>query len=195
MKHFKNILIFAILFFIASCNEPKRDNETSTEFSEQKFRWENPDENATIKIVNTNTSINDDDLISKLEEDFKKEKFKIESVELIKENSYNNCKDNQILKLRGNGIKKYYIKRIEAKPKNYYPDFMMWVYEFETEEETIATEKEIRKAFDSGNGFCNGKAPEYFVRYKNKIVHLGTRAEMFRGYIKNYAETIKKLNE
>ena len=45
---------------------------------------------------------------------------------------------------------------------------MMWVFEFETEGETTATEKEIRKALDSGNGFCNGKAPEYIVRYKNK---------------------------
>ncbi|WP_289663820.1 hypothetical protein [Flavobacterium panacagri] len=191
----KLLFISAALSFFISCNNPKGESKKSTDTSGEEFHWNYPDENAVTKIINTNITIDDKDLISKLNTDFKKEKFKIDEVQTIKENSYPNCKENLILKFKGNGIKEYYVKRQEAKPKNYYPDFTMWIYEFKNEEETKIAEYEIQKAFNSGNGFCNGKSPEYIVRYKNKIIHLGTRAEMFRGYIKNYADKIEKLND
>lgn len=192
MKIILSLLV--ILHFIVSCNNPKVENKKITELTNNTYQWNSPDENATISLINTKTAIDDNDLISKLEPEFKKDKFKIEKIEFMEENTYDNCDDNLILKITGKGIKKYYVKRQEAKPKNHYPDFVLWIYEFETEGETIAVEKEIRKAFDSGNSFCNGKSPEYIVRYKNKIIHLGTRAEMFRDYVKTYAEKIKQFN-
>ena len=199
IKMKKKILIITVLLLslsvilnlIVSCNNQKEENKNSTEPTSENFRWNNPDENATIEIINTKVTIGDKDLISKLEKDFKIQKFKIEKVEFIEENTYDNCKENLIIKIKGKGIKKYYVKRQESKPKNYYPDFIMWVYEFETEGETVAVKKGIKKALDSGNGFCNGKSPEYIIRYQNKIIHLGTRAEMFRGFIKNYADKIE----
>ena len=190
------LLLLVILQIIVSCNEQKQQNVKSTESEEEIYSWRDyPNENTKTKSINTKRTIDDKELITQLEKDFKKEKFKIESEKNGGENSYANCKDNLTLEIEGGGIKHYYVNRIEAKPKNYYPDFSMSIYEFETEEETVAVEKEIQKAFGSGNGFCNGKEPNYIVRYKNKIIHLSTRAEMFRDYIKNYGEKIEKLND
>ena len=117
------------------------------------------------------------------------DKFKIESEKDKGVNYYANCKDNLKLIIKGDGIKYYYVKRTEAKPKNYYPDFSMSIYEFKTIVEAIGVEKELNQAL------CNRKSIEYIVRYKNKIIHLETRAEMFRGYIKKYADEIQKLND
>lgn len=188
------LLLLVILQIIVSCNE--QQNEKLSEPKTETYSWKDyPNENTKTKKINTKRTIDDKELIAHLEKDFKKEKFKIESKKKNGKSSYAICKDNLTLEIEGSGIKQYYIKRTEAKPKNYYPDFSMYVYEFDTEEETFAVQKEIQKAFGTGNGFCNGKEPNYIVRYKNKIVHLSTRAEMFRDYIKNYGEKIEKLND
>lgn len=188
----KLLLLITILYFAISCNEQKQQTEKSSVSEEKPYSWEDyPNENTKTKIINTRTTIDDKELIARLEKSFKKDKFKIESEINGGGNSYGNCNDNLTLEIKGNGTKHYFVKRTEAKPKNYYPDFSMSVYEFETEEETVAAENEIKKAFSSWNGFCNGKSPNYIVRYKNQIVHLHTRAEMFRGYIKDYAEKIR----
>jgi len=176
----KLLLLLAVIPCLFFCNDSKRKN----------LKWEYPDENAEIKIFSTKT-IDDKELISQLEEDFKKGKFIIDSKEDGKEKSFSNCNDNLILKIKGDGIRRYYVKRTEAKPKNYYPDFMVWIFEFDTEDEAEDVKEEIQEAFDSGNGFCNGKTPHYLVRYKNKFVLLGTRAHMFMDYPKEYAEKIK----
>lgn len=176
----KLLLLLVIFLLFVSCNDPK----------EKKLNWDYPDENAEIKTFNTK-AIDDKELISRLEEDFRKGKFKIESKEDKREESFSNCNDNLILKIKGNGIRRYYVKRTEAKPKNYYPDFMIFIYEFDSEAEAEDVEEEIREAFYSGNGFCNGKGHDYLVRYKNKVVQLATRAHMFMDYTKEYAEKIK----
>ena len=186
----KNLLIlFVVLQFVSSCNEPTLQKEKLSEHVDKINGWEDyPNENTKTKIIKTKTTINDKELIGQLEKAFKMDKFKIEGEKDKGENSYANCKDNLKLVIKGNGIKYYYVKRTEAKPKNYYPDFSMSIYEFKTIGETVGVEKEIKQAL------CNRKSIEYIVRYKKQIIHLETRAEMFRGYIKNYADKINKFS-
>jgi hypothetical protein len=196
-KEMKNILILLIVLQIfSSCNDPKQQEEKTSEFEVKTYSWQDyPNENTEIKIFKTKSTIDDKDLMTQLQEIFKKDKFTIESEQIGNESSFANCADNITLLFKGNGIKHYYLKRTEAEPKNYYPDFRMSIFEFKTVGETRAIEKEIIKGFGLGNGFCNGKEPNYIVTYKNKIIHLTTRAEMFRGYIKKVAEEIEKLND
>lgn len=67
----KKLLLLLVIFpLFVSCNDPK----------EKKLNWDYPDENAEIKTFNTK-AIDDKELISRLEEDFRKGKFKIESKE------------------------------------------------------------------------------------------------------------------
>ncbi|MFZ4058173.1 MAG: hypothetical protein ACOYKE_08525, partial [Ferruginibacter sp.] len=51
--------------------------------------------------------------------------------------------------------------------------------------------EQLNTALHSAGRFCNGKAPDKLVLKQNQIFHLGTRAEMFRGYIEQYGEWIK----
>lgn len=191
----KNLLtLFILLQIISSCNEPKPQKEEKPE--PEAYTWRDyPNKDTKSMIIYTGATVDDKDLITQLEKDFKKDKFKLEIGKSGLENSFDNCKDNVTIYLKGKGNKNYYVKRTEAKPKNYYPDFSMSIYEFETTEQAIIDYTEIQKAFGPGNGFCHGKQPEYIVRYKNKIIHLDTRAEMFRDYIKKYADKIEKLNK
>ncbi len=186
--------LIPILLFSFSCNQVSEKKINKNEIVEEKIYWDIPNKNTKNEILNTNKSINDSVLIEKLLKDFSKVKFKIETTEVIGTNSYANCNDNLILKIEGRGIKQYYVKRTEAKPKNYYPDFIMFIYEFENEDSAINAENEIIKAYKSGNGYCNGKGPFYIIRYKNQIIDLRTRAEMFRGYIMDIAEKIKNYS-
>ncbi|MDO7138122.1 hypothetical protein [Algibacter lectus] len=202
----KHIIHISILLVLISCKESTGikntqiiKNEPIEESIENKSvkevrSWDIPNENTKIEILKSNISINDATLISRLKPFLNNKKFKIEETKLIESKSYKNCKDNIILRIEGKGLKKYYVKRTESKPKNYYPDFIMWVYEFENESQAVTAKKKILNAFKSSNGYCNGKKPNYLVLYDNKIIHLTTRAEMFRGYIIDIAEKIKNYS-
>ncbi|MWW25730.1 hypothetical protein [Algibacter lectus] len=202
----KHIIHISILLVLISCKEPTGikntqiiKNEPIEESIENKLvkevrSWDIPNENTKIEILKSNISINDATLISRLKPFLNNKKFKIEETKLIESKFYKNCKDNIILRIEGKGLKKYYVKRTESKPKNYYPDFIMWVYEFENESQAVTAKKKILNAFKSSNGYCNGKEPNYLVLYDNKIIHLTTRAEMFRGYIIDIAEKIKNYS-
>jgi len=157
-------------------------------------QWDIPNEKTTTEILKSNKSINDTGLISILQPYLDKQKFKIEDIKLLKSKSYKNCKDNIIITIAGNGIKQYYVKRTETKPENYYPDFTMRVYQFENNTTATNAKNKLLKAFESANGYCNGKEPNYIIIHKNKMIHLTTRAEMFRGYLIDIKENIKKDN-
>ncbi|MFN5416808.1 MAG: hypothetical protein ACK5B9_07095 [Flavobacteriia bacterium] len=95
--------------------------------------------------------------------------------------------------MKGKGVRSYFAR--SSKPskntEDFFPDFHLNVFEFPNEK--IAQEKfEIMdKALQSDGRFCNGKAPQILVINKNEVFLLSTRAEMFRGYIEDYAKFIK----
>lgn len=46
-------------------------------------------------------------------------------------------------------------------------------------------------ALNSAGKYCNGKAPMIAVKNKKEIFELSTRAEMFRGYIEDFAQMLE----
>ena len=195
-KKMKKLFRIAIIMIImVSCNESKQEGNGVTEISEkvieEKIYWDLPNSETEIEVVNTVDKKDNRELFSKFKADLREGYFKIEKTELNSGMSYNDCNKNIILNIKGEGIRKYYIKRQKDKPKHYYPDFVLWVYEFENEEQAKEVENKIVAALKSGNRFCNGKSPEFITRNGNEVFQLSTRAEMFRGYISEYGKKLK----
>lgn len=152
-----------------------------------------PNSKAKEEIIHTENEENNEALFSKFRSDLESKKFAIEQSDMNEKHggSYSNCEKNLILNIKGQGIRWYYIKRKEAKPKNYYPDFSLRVYEFKNENEAKLNFDKINLALKSNGRFCNGKSPIVIVRNRNEVFELSTRAEMFRGYIKDFANKLE----
>lgn len=193
MKRF--FIIVIVMIIIVSCSESKLERKNLTENSEkvieEKIYWDLPNSETKTEVVNTVDKQDNKTLFFKFKADLKRGYFKIENTELNSGMSYNDCNQNIILSVKGKGIRKYYIKRQKDKPKNYYPDFVLWVYEFENEGQAKEIENKIVLALKSGNSFCNGKSPEFITRNGSEVFQLSTRAEMFRGYINEYGKKLK----
>jgi len=98
-----------------------------------------------------------------------------------------------VILIDGKGIREYFArsKKPEKGTKDFYPDFVIWVYEFPTNDIAKQNYDILEEAFNSAGRFCNGKAPEKLIFNGNEVFHLRTRAEMFRTYTDKYGEIIK----
>lgn len=143
------------------------------------------------KEIFTTASGTDESLMLMLKNDLHLEKFKIEKTE--KEKSYSQFDGNRKVNvvLQGNGITKYFIKRQEAKPEGYYPDFTMYVISLKNEGTAKRCFDKLYAAMHSrGLGEERMKNVETITQNGNHIFFLSTRGELFRGYINVFAEKI-----
>lgn len=125
--------------------------------------------------------------------DLANEKFDIEDEQSdnISHAGYKDCKRQVHINIAGQGIRRYYIKRKEPKPNQYYPDFVLHVYAFKNKTDAAYNYGIIEAALSSFGRYCNGKSPHALVLKHNEIFAFSTRAEMFRTYINNFAENIR----
>jgi len=201
---YKLTSILIVLVILVSCSTPK-DEENTNNKAEKEYKAEEkkqqvegdipePTPEPEIEVIKTADKADNSVLFSKFLADLSSETFQIETTELNTKKSYKDCDRNVFLNMEGQGIRKYYVKRQEEKPKNYYPDFIVWVYEFENEGKAINVEKRILAALMSKGRLCEGKDPTNIVRNKNEVFQLQTRAEMFRGYINDFGEKLKNYS-
>lgn len=189
MKNLNTNLLFLLLYnsLFFSCTNSNKKTE-NTELNS----WSNF-ERKSITILCENQKDNAP-LFDALKAELEKNNFKIEELKQNNGAGFDNCEENTIISMKGKGIRSYFAR--SSKPaKNtvdYFPDFHLDVFEFPNEK--IAREKfEIMdKALQSDGRFCNGKAPQILVMNKNEVFLLATRAEMFRGYIEDYAKFIEE---
>ena len=191
----KIYIITLLIFSVLSCKNSDKKIE-SVLIEKNGLGIEDMPNNETKYDTIFTKNINDNQkLITKLENNLVKSKFKFEKNDNIRQNSYNNCEENIVVLIKGNGIRNYYAKSQVAEKnttiKNVFPDFIITVYEFENKNIADKNFKIIKKALFSAGRFCNGKAPEKLVQNGNEIFHLSTRAEMFRTYTEKYGELIK----
>jgi hypothetical protein len=188
------IYIILIFSFLSCKNNDKKIENDSTNKNELGIENmpNNETEYDTIFTKNTNDN---QKLITELENKLLKSEFKFEKDEKVKQNCYNNCEENKVILVKGNGIRNYYAKSLVPEKnttmKNVFPDFILTVYEFENENIANKNFEIINNALFSAGRFCNGKAPEKLVQNGNEIFHLSSRAEMFRTYTEKYGELIK----
>lgn len=186
-----------MILSILSCKN--KENKIEKNEPEKKYLgYENiPNKETKYDTLFTKNITDNQKIITQLENKLIKSNFKLEKSDNIKQNSYNNCEENIVVLVKGNGIRNYYarskVPEKHTSMKNVFPDFIITVYEFENNNIADKNFKTIERALFSAGHFCNGKAPEKLVQNGNEIYHLSTRAEMFRPYIQKYGELIKKF--
>ena len=192
MKKYLNYLI--VIFLITSCKENlKSKNDTIDKANESLSMGEMPNKNTKYDTIYTVNSVDNAKLINELKTKLEKADFTFAERKSRGGLSYNNCEENIIRLIGGNGIREYFArsKKPEKGTKDFYPDFVIWVYEFPTNDIAKQNYDILDKALNSAGQFCNGKAPEKLVFNGNEVFHLSTRAEMFRTYTEKYGEIIK----
>lgn len=179
MKHF--LLLTLSCFSLFSCNFSRK--------TEQSVKVSLPDE-----VLLTKNMPDNEQILTRLRDDLQKETFRIEA---RKEGSigWYDGEKKKYLVVKGDGIRRYYIQRKEAEPENYYPDFSMYVLEFSTEAQARACLEKINAALSTRDEFRHGKAPQTAVVNQNEVFCLSTRAEMFRGYINDFAGKIESYDK
>ena len=191
-KYFNYIVVF--ILFIISCKENnKNKNNANDKINENLSIEEMPNEKTKYDTIYTVNSADNTKIINELKTKLEKADFTFEERKSRDGLSYNNCEENSVKLISGNGIREYFArsKKPEKGTKYFYPDFVIWVYEFPTNDIAKQNFNILEKALNSAGRFCNGKAPEKLVLNENEVFHLGTRAEMFRTYTEKYGEIIK----
>lgn len=176
----KVFMILGCAILLISCSEEV--TETSTDNFHSTGDIDFPNSNTRTEIIQTSDNLEKDGVISKLISDLKREKFELEKRDIHPHTSFYDPDNEVQFVMRGNGMKAFAFKRTEAKPKNYYPDFILTVFEFKTESEARSCLDKINAALTGGK-FANGKGPHATVRNNQEVYYFSTRAEMFREYI------------
>ncbi|WP_282788120.1 hypothetical protein [Flavobacterium croceum] len=192
MKKYLSYLIVFLL--ITSCNESLKSKTNKNDTDIENFSMEEmPNKNTKYDTIYTVNSTDNIKLIYELKTKLEKADFTFEERKNRGGFSYNNCEENSVKLIRGNGIREYFArsKKPEKGTKDFYPDFIILVYEFPTNAIAKQNYEILNKALNSGGRFCNGKSPEKLVFNRNEVFYLGTRAEMFRTYTEKYGEIIK----
>lgn len=194
-KYFKLILV---LFIVTACKDSVNNNAIAHTPVEENLSFEDmPNENTTYDTIYTVNTTNNNLLIKELKVKLKAAHFTFEETKSAGGYSYNNCEENKVIFVKGDGIRSYFArsKKPEKGKKDFYPDFTISVYEFASNEIAQQNFEILERALHSAGRFCNGKSPEKIIINGNEVFHLGTRAEMFRTYTEKYGDFIKNFNK
>lgn len=193
----KYLKLLPIILILLSCTDSIKDNkDTISETRENLNMGDMPNDQTKYDTIYTTNSVDNSKLINELKLNLETAQFNFEERKSRGGLSYYNCEKNRVKLVKGNGVREYFArsKKPEKGTKDFYPDFVIWVYEFSTNEIAIQNFDILEKALSSAGRFCNGKSPEKLVINGNEIFHLGTRAEMFRTYTEKYGEMIKNFH-
>lgn len=191
----KNQLLFLpLLLGIFSCGGHKNDS-LKKEDQEELSIEDIPNKDTVYDTIKTQNIDDNTKLIIYLNGELKKSGFSFEPREKHSI-SYNNCEENSIKIIAGDGIREYFARsnKPEKGTKDFYPDFVIRVYEFNSETEAETNFKKLSGALYSKGKHCNGKAPENLVINGREVYGLSTRAEMFRSYIEKYSKIIRNYH-
>lgn len=202
----KRLILSTLILSLVACTEPEtnkteqqKNQFTSTENKSnyQGLTFEDiPNQDTTYETIEANNIDENEILMNALQTELLKNKFELFESESGKTWSENDCNLNKIIKVKGEGLRVYTAESKQGigPKKNYFPDFTLLVFGFDDEQQAKQHFKTLASAVNS-QGFCNGKAPEKIVRNGSEIFYFATRAEMFRGYIEQYAEFIQDYKE
>jgi hypothetical protein len=196
MKKYKSKLLFTLLFsllFFSCTNKNKEKRQISQKTENLGFEELPNSETKSISILCKNEKDNLE-LFTKLKTELEKNDFKIEELEHNNGAGFLNCKENTIISMKGSGIRSYFARssKPEKNTEDFFPDFHLQVFEFPNEKIAQENFEIMNNALKSPGKFCNGKAPQILAINNSEVFLLATRAEMFRGYINDYAKFIEE---
>ncbi len=138
----KNVIYFlGFLILVFSCTDDANELASDNNSKESNPRTE---------FIQTTNQPDNVGSVPTLIADLKSQKFELENEDIHPENSFYSYKDDVQFIIKGNGINVYYFKRTEAKPAYCYPDFILTVFEFNSEGEAQSETKigfEINEIF------------------------------------------------
>lgn len=192
-------LMMLISLFGCSADDQSKTNITENKNSQNKLKNlsfdQIPNEKTTYEKIEAKAIEENDRLLVALQTKLLKENF--EFVEKESGNSWteNDCTNNKIIQVKGDGIRSY---RASSKvgvgeKKDSYPEFIVLVFAFENEQDAEKNIISLATAVESDGGFCNGKSPEKIVRNGNEVFYFTTRTEDFRAYIIDYANFVESF--
>ena len=185
----KSYFIYIILIvLILACTE-STDNSSAV----KKFVIET-DKYDTIYTVN---SADNTGLINELRSELQQANFTIEERKIVDGFPFYECERSNVKFVGGDGIREYFTrsKIPEEGTGNLYPDFVIWVFEFPSDDIARQNYNILEKVVDSASRQCLAKAPERLEINGNEVFLLETRAERFRTYIDKYGELIKNYRQ
>lgn len=125
----------------------------------------------------------------------KKDKFVIEQVDGTGTLRFSNCETEENFDFSGTGVQSYYARSPIAIPDNIYPDFHLYVLNFETPD--VARNYADQILFATRNqqwsdGECvYNKIPWKVVRNERNVYLLTARAEVLRMYVDRYGDFLQ----
>ncbi len=190
----KFLIFILVTFSIFSCNNKSTEKPQISQKNENLGFEDMPNSETKSISIHCNNEKDNLELFTKLKIELEKNDFKIEELKHNKGAGFDNCKENSIISMKGSGIRSYFARssKPEKNTVDYFPDFNLQVFEFPNEKIALEKFEIMDKALQSGGRFCNGKAPQILAMNKNEVFLLSTRAEMFRGYINDYAKLIEE---
>ena len=152
-----------------------------------------PNKNTTYETIEADSIDENDTLMAHLETELLKDQFDLFEKDSGTSWSENDCDQNKIIKVKGEGIRSYRgVSQVKVgDDQKTRPDFVLLVFAFDSTELAQQNFKTLDSAVGSGQGLCNGQTPEQLVLNGREIYYFTTRAEIFRDYINKYAEIVK----
>jgi hypothetical protein len=190
----KFLLTFLLSSLFFSCNNKNTEEQQIAQKTENLGFEDMPNSQTKSISIHCNNEEDNLELFTKLKTELEKNDFKIKELERNNGAGFLNCKENTIISMKGSGIRSYFARssKPEKNTVDFFPDFNLQVFEFPNEKIALEKFELMDKALHSGGRFCNGKAPQILAMNKNEVFLLGTRAEMFRGYINDYAKFMEE---
>lgn len=181
-------LLGCLALFSSCCNDMIATDDKKLEKIGSDIDY--PNSKTRIEVIQTTNVEDNKALLSQLFEDLKNENFIEVHKEIVSHDSFYDPDTETEFSIKGDGMRVLSFRRTKPKPENYYPDFVLSIYKFKTETEAKLCYEKISDALKGGR-FPNGKVPSIVTINKNEVFYLSTRAEMFRGYIDEFANRIK----
>lgn len=184
-----------MLLGLVGCAEPqknqKQDDDTQNKAKNLSFN-DIPNEKTTFEVIEAKAIDENDALLIALETQLLKDQFDFVEKESGTSWSENDCTNNKIIKVKGDGIRSYRaVSKVKVGEDQDYPDFSLLVFAFEQPDLAEQNFLTLKTAVESDNGFCNGKSPELIVRNGNEIFYFTSSKENFRPYLDKYSQFVQ----
>lgn len=198
----KHFLIMVWISLLLGCSESgqkkpevdlKAQATVSASESEPLTFADIPNTSTVYETIETNSIDENDALMAHLQTQLLKDQFDLFEKDSGTSWSENDCDQNKIIKVKGEGIRSYRgVSQVKVgDDKKARPDFILLVFGFNTDELAQQYFQTLDSAVGSGQGVCNGQTPEELVLNGREIYYFTTRAEMFRPYINEYSALVK----
>lgn len=194
-----NLIVFITLLTLMGCSqaEQNRDNKNQTEENVQdkakNLSFDDiPNEKTTYEVIEAKSIDENDALLVALETQLLKDQFEFVEKESGTSWSENDCTNNKIIQVKGDGIRSYRaVSKVKVGEDQKRPDFSLLVFAFEDEKLAEKNFISLETAVKSDHGFCNGKSPEVIVRNGNEVFYFTSSKEIFRPYIDQYSSFVQ----